>query len=88
MRKLLVWIGVPFIAADALSVIDPEKFDDSVLRVSLVALYLSQLIVFAVFPVYRRRRGRLTPVDIVLAVGAFALMAWGLYRAATGPLAS
>jgi amino acid transporter len=87
VRKLLLWIGVPFIAADALSVVDPKEFDHSVLRVSLVALYLSQLIVFAVFPVYRGRRGRLTPVDILLALGAFALMAWGLYRAATGPLA-
>jgi hypothetical protein len=43
-----------------------------VLRPSLIALYLSQLIVFAVYPLYRRR-----PVDVALAAIAFALMAWG-----------
>ena len=81
MRKLLAWIAVPFVAVDALSIADPESFDENVLRPSLIALFLSQLIVFAVFPIYRRRRGRLTPVDVLLAAGAFALMAWGLYRA-------
>jgi amino acid transporter len=88
VRKLLAWIGVPFVAIDALSIANPESFDENVLRPSLIALFLSQLIVFAVFPVYRRRRGRLTPVDVVLAVGAFALMAWGLYRAITAPVST
>jgi hypothetical protein len=44
--------------------------------------------VFGVFPVYRARRGRLTPVDVLIAVGAFALMAWGLYRAITHPVST
>jgi hypothetical protein len=52
-----------------------------VLRPSLIALFLSQLIVFGVFPTYRVRRGRLTPVDVLVAVGALALVGWGLYRA-------
>jgi amino acid transporter len=88
VRKLLLWIGVPFVAFDALSLIDPESFDKNVLRPSLIALFLSQLIVFGVFPVYRARRGRLTPVDVLIAVGAFALMAWGLYRAITHPVST
>jgi len=88
IRKLLVWIGVPFVAFDALSLIDPESFDKNVLRPSLIALFLSQLIVFGVFPVYRARRGRLTPVDVLIAAGAFALMAWGLYRAITHPVST
>jgi len=29
----------------------------------------------------RCRRGRLTPVDVVIAAGAIALVGWGLYRA-------
>ena len=69
VRELLLWIGVPFVAFDALSLIDPEKFDKNVLRPSLIALFLSQLIVFGVFPVYRARRGGLTAVDVLLAVG-------------------
>jgi amino acid transporter len=88
VRKLLAWIAVPFVAIDALSITDPETFDENVLRPALIALFLSQMIVFGVFPNYRRRRGRLTPVDLVLAAGAFALMTWGLYRAIAGPVST
>ena len=88
VRKLLLWIGVPFVAFDALSLTDPHGFDENVLRPSLVALFLSQLIVFGVFPVYRARRGRLTPLDVLIAAGAFALMAWGLYRAFFHPVST
>ncbi len=88
VRRLLAWIAVPFVAIDALSIADPESFDENVLRPALIALFLSQLIVFGVFPIYRRRRGRLTPVDVLLAAGAFALMAWGLYRAISAPVST
>lgn len=88
VRTLLAWIAVPFVAVDALSIASPERFDHDVLRPSLVALFLSQLIVFAVFPLYRKRRGRLTALDVLLAVGAFALMAWGLYRAIVSPVST
>ena len=47
-----------------LSLTEPGRFDENVLRPSLIALFLSQMIVFAVFPTYRRRRGRLTAVDV------------------------
>jgi amino acid transporter len=88
VRRLLRFIAVPFVALDALSLIDPEWFDEHVLRPSLIALFLSQLVVFAVFPLYRARRGRLGALDVVLAVGAFALMSWGLYRSVTAPVAT
>jgi amino acid transporter len=83
IRRLATLIAVPFVALDALSLVDPEWFDEHVLRPSLIALYLSQLIVFAVYPLYRRR-----PVDVALAAIAFALMAWGLWRGITAPLAT
>jgi len=83
IRRLVGWIAVPFVALDALSLIDPEWFDEHVLRPSLIALYVSQLIVFAVYPLYRRR-----PVDVALAAIAFALMAWGLWRGITAPVAT
>jgi hypothetical protein len=83
IRTLVSWIAVPFVALDALSLIDPEWFDEHVLRPSLIALYLSQLIVFAVYPLYRRR-----PLDVALAALAFALMAWGLWRGITAPVAT
>jgi amino acid transporter len=83
IRRLATLIAVPFVALDALSLVDPEWFDEHVLRPSLIALYLSQLIVFAVYPLYRRR-----PVDVALAAIAFALMAWGLWRGITAPVAT
>ena len=81
--RLVRLIAVPFVALDALSLIDPEWFDEHVLRPSLIALYLSQLIVFAVYPLYRRR-----PVDVALAAIAFGLMAWGLWRGITAPVST
>ena len=83
VRRLVSIIAVPFVVLDTLSLIDPEWFDEHVLRLSLVALYLSQLIVFAVAPLHRRR-----PTDVVLASVAFALMAWGLWRGITAPVAT
>jgi amino acid transporter len=81
VRRVLRGIAVPFIALDALSLINPEWFDEHVLRPSLIALYLSQLIVFAVYPLYRRR-----PLDVALA--ALAPTAWGLWRGITAPVAT
>jgi amino acid transporter len=83
VRHIVRLIAVPFVVLDALSLLDPEWFDQNVLRPSLVALYLSQLIVFAVYPLYRRR-----PVDVALAAIAFTLMAWGLWRGITTPVAT
>ena len=77
VRRLLIWIGIPFVAVDVLSTLSPDEFDKNVLRPSLIALFLSQLIVFAVYPRWRRWR----TADVLLALGACALMAWGLYRA-------
>lgn len=88
VRKLLAWIAVPFFAADALSLLSPDAFDEKVLRPSLIALFLSQLIVFAVFPLYRKRRGTLTPLDLAIAAVAFAVMAFGLWRGIFAPVST
>jgi hypothetical protein len=68
---------------DALALIDPEAFYEQALRPSLIALWLSQLIVFAVYPLWRRKRGRLVPSDVVVAACSAAFVAWGLYLALT-----
>jgi amino acid transporter len=83
VRRIVRLIAVPFVALDAISLIDPEWFDENLLRPSLIALYLSQLIVFAVYPLYRRK-----PFDVVLAAIAFAVMAWGLWRGITTPIST
>jgi amino acid transporter len=79
IRSLLRWIAVPFIAADAISLINPERFYNDLLKVSLVALFVSQLVVFVVFPSYRRGA-----VAIGAAAVASALMGWGLYTLLAG----
>ena len=62
-------------AADAVSLLDPDRFYDDLLKPSLAALYVSQIIVFALFPRFRRGTGA-----IALAVVASGLAVWGLYE--------
>jgi hypothetical protein len=88
VRPLLRLVAVPFVVLDVVSLLDPERFDEDVLRPSLVALYLAQLVVFAVYPLYRHRRGRLSPLDVVVAAVAFAVMGYGLWRGLTGPVST
>jgi hypothetical protein len=85
IRPTLAAIGVPFIVADAFSLIDPDRFYDDLLRPSLIALFLSQLIVFAVFPLFRLRTNpRRAFAAVALAAVACALMGYGLYTTITG----
>jgi hypothetical protein len=79
LRRALVWVAVPFVAADALSLVDPEEFYDKLLKPSLGALFVSQLIVFVVFPLYRRGLRWLPLVPI-----ASGLAIWGLYTLLAG----
>ncbi len=72
-------IAVPFLALDAVSLIDPDRFYDDLLKPSLGALFVSQLVVFAVFP--RFRRG---PAAVTLAAIASGLVGWGLYTLVSG----
>lgn len=74
VRRVLLWIAVPFVAADVVSLVDPDRFYDDLLKPSLGALFVSQLVVFAVFPRLRRH-----PVAIGAAAVASGLAAWGLY---------
>jgi amino acid transporter len=79
LRRVLLWIAVPFITADVISLINPDKFYDKLLEPSLAALYVSQLIVFLVFPLFNRGLRWLPPVAI-----ASGLVAWGFYTVVAG----
>jgi hypothetical protein len=74
VRRVLLWIAVPFVAADVVSLVDPDRFYDDLLKPSLGALFVSQLAVFAVFPRFRRH-----PLAIGAAAVASGLAGWGLY---------
>lgn len=89
VRGALAVIAVPFIAVNAISLINPEGIYESLLRPALIALFISQAVVFLVYPLYRRaldRRGWVVPS--LVAVPAAALMIYGLYHAIFDRLAT
>ena len=89
IRAALAAIAVPFIAVDAISLINPEGIYEQLLRPSLIALFTAQAIVFLVYPLYRRRTDpQRWLVPTVVALGAAALMIYGLYHASFDPLAT
>ncbi|MGN6380455.1 MAG: hypothetical protein ACTHNU_16005 [Gaiellales bacterium] len=81
--RAAVAIGGVFIAASLLSLLDPERLYGHLLSASLIALYLSQILVFVGYPIWRRALGRLSMVDIAATVLATGLMGFGLYVAVT-----
>jgi hypothetical protein len=83
LRRVLVWIAVPFLVADAVSLINPQEFYDKLLKPSLGALFISQLMVFVVFPLFRRGLRWLPLVAV-----ASGLAVWGFYTLVTGSAAT
>jgi hypothetical protein len=79
VRRVLVWIAGPFIVADAISLVDPQEFYDQLLKPSLGALFISQIVVFVVFPLYRSGLRWLPLVAV-----ASALAGWGFYTLVGG----
>jgi hypothetical protein len=93
VRSVFRALAVAFVAGTLVSLVNPDAFYADLLKPSLVALWLSQLIVFAVYPLFAVRRkagGRPTARALVpgaaLAAAAFGLMAYGLWAAVTTQL--
>ena len=80
LRPITIGIGLLIVAAAPLMLIDPDGFDDQLEKPSLAALWLSQLIVFAVFPRFARKHGQRVLPAVLLAVGASAFALYGLYE--------
>jgi hypothetical protein len=78
IRRIGLIVGAVAILADIASVPDPDGVYDRMITPSLVALYLSQLIVFAGYGRYVHRRGRLGPLDLTVVLISCALMVFGL----------
>ncbi len=58
VRKVTLAVGAIVLAAAPLMLIDPAGIYDALTRPSLIALWVSQLIVFAVYPRFAHRRGQ------------------------------
>lgn len=81
LRRAALAIGALFVLGAALALSDPGEIYDHALTGSLVALYLSQAMVFAVYPMYAGKQGRRSVTDVGIAVIATGLMLFGLYVA-------
>jgi hypothetical protein len=79
LRRVLIGIGVIIVATGPVLLINPDKIYDDLLTPSLFALWLSQLITFAVYPRFVARRGGNVPLALVLAAGSVALAGYGLW---------
>ncbi len=83
VQRVVRVLVVLLVAGSAASLVQPERVYDDLLKPSLVALWLSQLLVFLAFPLFvrrrePRRRGAL-PAATALAACASALMLFGLW---------
>jgi amino acid transporter len=79
LRRVIVGIGVIMVATAPVLLINPDQIYDDLLRPSLFALWLSQLVTFAVYPRFVARRGGRVLPALVLAAGASALAVYGLW---------
>jgi amino acid transporter len=79
VRPVAIAIGAGMVLAAPLALIDPEGFYNALLEPSLVALWLSQLIVFAVYPRFASRERRRALPAWTLSAIASALAVYGLW---------
>jgi hypothetical protein len=79
LRMITQVVALGIVLSGPISLIDPQGFYNALLKPSLVALWVSQLIVFAVYPLFARRR-RLAPLPAwALGLTASALALYGLW---------
>jgi len=67
------------VAAAPVLLINPDRIYDSLLTPSLFALWLSQLVTFAVYPMFAARHGGRMAPAWVLTAGSAALAVYGLW---------
>ena len=80
LRRVIVGIGVIMVAAGPVLLINPDRIYDTLLTPSLFALWLSQLVTFAVYPQFvAKRGGRVLPALVLAAGGKSALAFYGLW---------
>ncbi len=77
--RSLTIVGVLFILFSALGILNPEAFYQDTLILSLMSLYVSQVIVFLAYPFFARKRFKLQFIDIIIAMVSSLMMLYGLY---------
>ncbi len=79
LRRVVPGIGVIMVALSPVLLISPQAIYDRLLTPSLFALWLSELVTFAVYPRFVARHGGSLPRAWALAAGASALAGYGLW---------
>jgi hypothetical protein len=79
LRPVIIALGAALVLSAPVALINPDRIYSFLIKPSLVALWLSQLIVFAVYPRFARRQHdrRLPAWALTVAASAFAL--YGLW---------
>lgn len=85
-ERMVRAIAAGLVAASLITLVDPGRVYSLLLQPSLIALWISQLLVVAVYPWFAARSRRLGAADLGLAAAASALMGFGLYSAAVNPV--
>jgi amino acid transporter len=78
IRPVTIAIGAAIVLVAPFSLIDPEGFYATLIKPSLVALWLSQLIVFAAYPRFAKKHGQRSLPAWMLSLAASALVIYGL----------
>jgi amino acid transporter len=80
-RRVIAGIGAVMVLFAPLTLINPDRIYDDLLTPSLVALWASMLIVFAVYPRFAIRRGSRPLPAWTLTLAASGLAVYGLWSA-------
>jgi amino acid transporter len=78
-RPVIIGIGLVILVSAPLSLINPDAFYDTLLKISLLALWSSQLLVFATYPRFVRRIGGRAIPAWTLSVISCALALYGVW---------
>ena len=81
LRPVNLAIGLIVIAAAPISLINPDGFYTALIKPSLIALWVSQLIVFLVYPRFALRHGQRLLPAAALSLIATGLVGYGLWTA-------
>jgi amino acid transporter len=82
-HRMVQLIAALFLIASLISLANPRAAYSTLLKPSLIALWISQLVVVAVYPWFVARHRKLAVGDVALAGAASLLMVFGLYSAVT-----
>jgi len=79
LRPVIFGIGAILVGFAPIMLINPDKIYDSLITPSLAALWLSQLVVFAVYPRFAVRQNKRAVPAWTLAAAASAFAVYGLW---------